>query len=97
MKTASNQKTTTEILADFTSYVFKHPAASATYRELMTAISAEASPRVIIFTGPTGVGKSTLLRSVGINAIAARTFGFCYASRARLPAMLIQSSRNFHT
>lgn len=63
MKTTSNQKPITEILADFTSYVFNHPAASTTYRELMTTISAQASPRVIIFTGPTGVGKSTLAKA----------------------------------
>jgi len=63
MKNASAQKTTTEILADFTSYVFNHPSASTTYRELLTAISAESSPRVIIFTGPTGVGKSTLVKA----------------------------------
>ncbi|WP_319240210.1 ATP-binding protein [uncultured Propionivibrio sp.] len=63
MNAPQNQKTTSEILTDFTSYVFNHPSALTTYRELMTAISAEASPRVIIFTGPTGVGKSTLVKA----------------------------------
>lgn len=52
-----------ENLSAFTNYIFNHPNASATYRELMAALSAEASPRVIIFTGPTGVGKSTLVRA----------------------------------
>lgn len=50
-------------LSAFTDYVFNHPNALATYRELMTALGAKASPRVIIFTGPTGVGKSTLVRA----------------------------------
>lgn len=63
MNATSEKKSASAIVADFTSYVFNHPAASTTYRELMTAISAEASPRVIIFTGPTGVGKSTLARA----------------------------------
>ena len=49
-------------LSAFTNYIFKHPNASATYSELMTALGAEASPRVIILTGPTGGGKSTLVR-----------------------------------
>lgn len=55
-------------------------------------LSLRSAGKGIFLSGQNGVGKSTLLRSVGINAIAARTFGFCYASRARLPAMLIQSS-----
>lgn len=52
-----------ESLAAFTSYIFNHPNATAAFRELMTALGAEASPRVVIFTGPTGVGKSTLVRA----------------------------------
>lgn len=63
MNAPNNQKAKSEILTNFTSYVFNHPAASTTYNELMTAISAEASPRVIILTGPTGVGKSTLVKA----------------------------------
>jgi hypothetical protein len=55
-------------------------------------LSLHSKGKGIFLSGQNGVGKSTLLRSVGINAIAARTFGFCYASSARLPPMLIQSS-----
>lgn len=55
-------------------------------------LSLHSKGKGVFLSGQNGVGKSTLLRTVGINAIAARTFGFCYASRARLPALLIQSS-----
>lgn len=50
-------------VTDFNQYLFKHPKALIAFQELMTALSAEASPQVVIFTGPTGVGKSTLLRA----------------------------------
>lgn len=36
-------------------------------------------------SGHNGVGKSTLLRSVGVNLVAARAFGHCFARQARLP------------
>lgn len=52
-----------QLLAEFSAYVFNHPVASATFHDLMTALRAEASPRVIILTGPTGVGKSTLAKT----------------------------------
>lgn len=63
MNARPEKKSASAIVADFTSYFFQHPMALTTYHELMTAISAEASPRVLIFTGPTGVGKSTLTRA----------------------------------
>jgi hypothetical protein len=43
-------------------------------------------------SGQNGVGKSTLLRAVGLSAITARAFGFCYAAAARLPDMPVHSS-----
>lgn len=52
-----------EVLTDFKGYIFKHPIAASTFNELMTALAAQASPQVIIFTGPTGVGKSTLVQA----------------------------------
>lgn len=43
-------------------------------------------------SGRNGVGKSTLLRTVGMNVIAARAFGFCYASNAQVPELLVCAS-----
>jgi DNA mismatch repair ATPase MutS len=43
-------------------------------------------------SGQNGVGKSTFLRMVGLNLIAARAFGFGYARRARLPASPVYAS-----
>lgn len=43
-------------------------------------------------SGQNGIGKSTLLRTVGLNLIAARAFGFCYARSASVAAMPVYSS-----
>ena len=43
-------------------------------------------------TGQNGVGKSTFLRGVGLNLLVARAFGFCYATRAAVPALPVWSS-----
>jgi len=43
-------------------------------------------------SGQNGIGKSTLLRTVGLNLIAARAFGFCYADRATAPPLPVYSS-----
>jgi hypothetical protein len=43
-------------------------------------------------SGQNGVGKSTFLRTVGLNLVAARAFGFCHARQARLPALPVYAS-----
>jgi hypothetical protein len=43
-------------------------------------------------SGQNGIGKSTALRTTGINVIAARAFGFCYARAAELPALPVFAS-----
>jgi len=43
-------------------------------------------------SGQNGVGKSTFLRMVGLNLVAARAFGFCHAQAARLPAVPVVAS-----
>jgi hypothetical protein len=43
-------------------------------------------------SGRNGVGKSTFLRTVGLNLVAARAFGFCYAEHAHLPALPVYTS-----
>jgi hypothetical protein len=43
-------------------------------------------------SGQNGVGKSTFLRTVGLNLVAARAFGFCYARSAHVPALTVYAS-----
>lgn len=45
-----------------------------------------------LVTGQNGVGKSTWLRGVGLNLLAARAFGFCYARSATVPRLPVWSS-----
>ena len=48
--------------------------------------------RGAFISGQNGVGKSTLLRTLGLNLIAARAFGFCYATSAVAPMAPVYSS-----
>lgn len=48
--------------------------------------------RGAFISGQNGIGKSTLLRTVGLNLIVARAFGFCYAARAVTPLLPVYSS-----
>ncbi|KQX00235.1 hypothetical protein ASC94_30355 [Massilia sp. Root418] len=43
-------------------------------------------------SGKNGIGKSTLLRTLGLNLVTARAFGFCYAQRASVPLLPVYSS-----
>ena len=43
-------------------------------------------------SGQNGVGKSTLLRTLGLNLIVARAFGFCYAKSASVPTLPVYAS-----
>lgn len=43
-------------------------------------------------SGQNGIGKSTLLRMVGLNLLTARAFGFCYATAARVPNLPVHAS-----
>jgi DNA mismatch repair ATPase MutS len=46
----------------------------------------------VFISGKNGVGKSTLLRAVGINVVSKRAFGFCYAKEAAVPDLPVYSS-----
>lgn len=48
--------------------------------------------RGAFISGQNAIGKSTLLRGVGLNLISARAFGFCYAQAARVPMLPLYSS-----
>lgn len=56
------------------------------------ALSVDLAGRGAFVSGQNASGKSTFLRMVGLNLVAARAFGFCYARRARLPAVPVRAS-----
>ncbi|MYN46525.1 DNA mismatch repair protein MutS [Pseudoduganella sp. FT93W] len=43
-------------------------------------------------SGQNGIGKSTLLRTVGLNLLTARAFGFCYAAQASVVRLPVYAS-----
>lgn len=62
---ADNLPTTATIQAvkGYIDYKFGHPIAQRTFKQLNTEMSVVSSPRVLLLAGPTGVGKSTLIRA----------------------------------
>jgi MutS domain V len=48
----------------------------------------------VLVTGQNGIGKSTLLKTVGVNLIAGRAFGFCYARSAIISNLPVYASFN---
>lgn len=57
-----------------------------------SALSVTLDGRGAFISGQNASGKSTFLRMVGLNLVAARAFGFCYAKSARLPAVPVRAS-----
>ena len=57
-----------------------------------SALSLSLAGKGAFLSGRNGVGKSTFLRTVGINLVVARAFGFCYAASATLPALPVHAS-----
>src|SRR5450830_680749 len=55
-------------------------------------LSVELQERGVFVSGQNGIGKSTLLRTVGLNLLAARAFGFCYAASAVVPMLPVVAS-----
>ncbi|NRR32145.1 DNA mismatch repair protein MutS [Oxalobacteraceae bacterium] len=55
-------------------------------------LSFALDARGAFISGQNGIGKSTLLRTLGINLITARAFGFCYADTASTPLLPVYSS-----
>lgn len=56
------------------------------------ALSIGLTGRGAFVSGQNASGKSTFLRMVGLNLLVARAFGYCYADRARLPALPVRAS-----
>lgn len=57
-----------------------------------TGLSLALDSPGLLLTGQNGVGKSTLLRSVGLNVLTAGAFGFCYARSASCAPYQVLSS-----
>jgi hypothetical protein len=57
-----------------------------------SGLSLSLTDKGAFVSGQNGVGKSTFLRMLGLNLVAARAFGFCYASKAVLPALPVVAS-----
>lgn len=55
-------------------------------------LSIDVCGQGAFISGQNGIGKSTLLRTLGLNLLTARAFGFCYAQQASLPALPVYSS-----
>ena len=55
-------------------------------------LSLQLDGRGAFISGQNAIGKSTLLRGVGLNLISARAFGFCYAQAAQVPMLPLYSS-----
>jgi len=60
--------------------------------EQPSALSVALDGRGAFISGQNASGKSTFLRMVGLNLVAARAFGFCYAKQACLPAAPVRAS-----
>ena len=57
-----------------------------------SALSIALEGKGAFLSGQNGVGKSTFLRTLGLNLVAARAFGFCYARSASLPPVPVVAS-----
>jgi hypothetical protein len=60
--------------------------------EMPVPLSVSLDGQGAFISGQNASGKSTFLRMVGLNLVAARAFGFCYARQARLPAVPVRAS-----
>ncbi len=57
-------------------------------------LSLSLNDKGLLITGQNGVGKSTLLKTIGINLVAGRAFGFCYARQATISTLPVYASFN---
>jgi hypothetical protein len=60
--------------------------------ERAAPLSISLAGKGAFISGQNASGKSTFLRMLGLNLVAARAFGFCYAQQARLPALPVYAS-----
>lgn len=85
--------------AGWTRPVFESPPGASTMLGLRHPLLPEAvpnsvelgPPRGVLVTGSNMSGKSTFLRTVGVNAILAQTINTCLATSYRAPVFLVRS------
>ncbi|HWW70612.1 MAG TPA: hypothetical protein VN089_11775 [Duganella sp.] len=86
-------------LAEAPRYCWAEQGPDVAMTDAVHPLLAEPSPlsfaferRGVFVSGQNGIGKSTLLRTVGLNLIVARAFGFSYADAAVTPSLPVYSS-----
>jgi len=86
-------------LAQTPRYCWAEQGDAVTLARVVHPLLAQAEPlsfalagQGAFISGQNGIGKSTLLRTVGLNLIVARAFGFCYAEQAVTPLLPVYSS-----
>ncbi|RFP08423.1 MULTISPECIES: DNA mismatch repair protein MutS [unclassified Duganella] len=86
-------------LAQTERYCWAEQGGAVTLERVVHPLLAQAEPlsfalagRGAFISGQNGIGKSTLLRTVGLNLIVARAFCFCYAEQAVTPLLPVYSS-----
>lgn len=55
-------------------------------------LSIELDSKGVFLSGQNGSGKSTFLRTLGINLVVGRSLGFCYATKATVPTFPVYTS-----
>jgi hypothetical protein len=85
--------------ADLVCWAEQSPSAQVSLVDVVNPLLPSAMPLTLhldrsgaFITGQNGVGKSTLLRAIGLNLMSARAFGFCYAKAASTPRAAIYTS-----
>lgn len=77
----------------------RHAARAFAFEDVVNPLLVQPLPlsirldgKGVFLSGRNGVGKSTLLRTIGLNLLAARAFGFCHAASATVPTRMVYAS-----
>jgi hypothetical protein len=77
----------------------RHTGFDIEFNEVVNPLLSHAAPLSIelagkgaFICGQNGIGKSTLLRTIGLNLVVARAFGFCYARGAAVSTRPVYAS-----
>lgn len=57
-----------------------------------TPLTLALEGKGLFVSGQNGIGKSTFLRTIGLNVAVAQGFGFCHAGRASVPELRVHAS-----